>query len=703
MPNLTSKRDAAVAREIRRVKSVVHNGEVGMELAVRRAISSRAKLPWLLWSGFLAVMAPLAHGQVVTQFSYDPGDHVNQVTDPRGLVTSYTYDGLGQKWQQVSPDTGTTSFSFDTYGRVASMTRADGSQTTYGYDGISRRTSMSAGGLTQTFAYDSCTNGAGRLCSAADATGTSSYTYSPEGWITGRGFSIGGTAYSLGYSYNALGQVTAVVYPDGNQALYTYSYGVVSAVQVKVGSTVSNAATGITYQPNDLAMAQWTSSNGLVNTLSYDTDGRLTGVAVPGVQSLGLSYDAANRINGLTDGIDSVMTQDVGYDAMSRLTSIYSAADNEAFQYDANGNRTNQVLNGTSATVTPNTGNNQISSLSGGSNVSYGYDAKGNLTTVSGTPTFTYDAFNRLASASGSTYYVGPEGQRLRKTVSGTSTYFAPDSAGPLMAESQGGGWSDYLWLNGRLIGRINGSQVLAIHDDQVGRPEVMTDPSRAIVWRARNFAFDRTVTVANAVPLNLGFPGQYYDAESGLWNNGFRDYCPSCGRYIESDPLGLAAGINTYAYVESSPLMSEDPSGLSGCNMNLQSFSAAAYAGTLNADGTQRTSGGGHCVGAVKAAMKKGGGPVLPPLGSNGTPTNAAYGSTLTGSGCWVIVTDMAGYVPGQGDVAVTEGNGTGHIAVYDGHTWDADIATPSPVPSLHGSNYAGATPVIYQYVGPR
>jgi hypothetical protein len=51
-----------------------------------------------------------------------------------------------------------------------------------------------------------------------------------EGWLTGRRFSIGGTTYSLGYGYNALGQVVSVVYPDGNQAIYSYTRGVVSSV-----------------------------------------------------------------------------------------------------------------------------------------------------------------------------------------------------------------------------------------------------------------------------------------------------------------------------------------------------------------------------------------------------------------------------------------------------------------------------------------
>ena len=107
------------------------------------------------------------------------------------------------------------------------------------------------------------------------------------------------------------------------------------------------------------------------------------------------------------------------------------------------------------------------------------------------------------------------------------------------------------------------------IHPDQLATPRVITNQAQQVVWRWDNDdAFGGNV--ANENPGSLGtftfnprFPGQYFDKETGNHYNYFRDYSPEIGRYIESDPIGLRGGINTYTYVGENPLSFTDPLGL--------------------------------------------------------------------------------------------------------------------------------------------
>lgn len=494
-----------------------------------------------------------------TTYQHDVANRITKVIDPSGHATSYTYDGFGQLWQEVSPDTGTTTLAYGPDGLLTGMTRADGTQTTYDYDALYRRTGVSADGLIQHATYDACTNGAGRLCSVSDATGTTSYSYTPQGEAAGRGFSVGGTTYALGYGYDVAGRLSSVVYPDGNKVIYSYANGRVSEIVASVDGVTIPVASDVAYRPGDRLLSGWTSGNGLTTAMGYDGDGRLTGITVPGVQNLGFHYDDADRIDRITNGQNALLTQSFGYDPISRLSTVTSTLDNESFQYDANGNRLTQVVNGVTTTHVIDANSNRLASVD---NHALGYGPNGNTFSVDGVPQYHYDKFNRLDSAGGMTYYVNPEGQRLRKAGGSGTYYFAPDRSGAMLAEFAGGEWIDYVWLNGRLVGRIGSGQIYAVHTDQVGRPEVVTNAAGATVWVAQNFAFTRNVVMSD-VTLNLGFPGQYYDDETGLWNNGFRDYDGRTGRYIESDPLGLIAGTNTYAYVHNNPLSNVDPFGM--------------------------------------------------------------------------------------------------------------------------------------------
>jgi YD repeat-containing protein len=159
--------------------------------------------------------------------------------------------------------------------------------------------------------------------------------------------------------------------------------------------------------------------------------------------------------------------------------------------------------------------------------------ADGNLTSDArphGTRTFGYDAFNRLGAIylNGSLigdYRSNALNQRASKTAAGATTHYVYGGAGQMLQED-GPTPTNYVWVGGELLGIVLGGTFYASHNDHLGRPEVMTNASGQVAWRASN---------------------------------------ASEGRYIQSDPIGLAGGINTYAFASGNPVAMPDPNGLLG------------------------------------------------------------------------------------------------------------------------------------------
>ncbi len=102
------------------------------------------------------------------------------------------------------------------------------------------------------------------------------------------------------------------------------------------------------------------------------------------------------------------------------------------------------------------------------------------------------------------------------------------------------------------------------LHTDQLATIHTITDKDQTIVWRGEHDAFGQTYATIEALDNPLRFLGQYEDEETGLHYNWHRYYNPATGRYIASDPIGLAGGLNTFGYVDSNPLRFLDMTGLS-------------------------------------------------------------------------------------------------------------------------------------------
>jgi RHS repeat-associated protein len=131
--------------------------------------------------------------------------------------------------------------------------------------------------------------------------------------------------------------------------------------------------------------------------------------------------------------------------------------------------------------------------------------------------------------------------------------------------------WMDDLPV-GLLVGAGTNQKLLYIEADALGTPRVVIDPDRNVaVWRwdLAGEAFGNNAPNEDvdgdgvALVFDMRFPGQRYDSATGFNYNYYRDYDPTTGRYVESDPIGLDGGISTYGYAGGSPMMNADPDGL--------------------------------------------------------------------------------------------------------------------------------------------
>jgi RHS repeat-associated protein len=179
-----------------------------------------------------------------------------------------------------------------------------------------------------------------------------------------------------------------------------------------------------------------------------------------------------------------------------------------------------------------------------------------------------------IGAANVVSYVYNASSQRVRKSGTGIETYFVYDEAGHLLGEYGSGGAliQETVWMNDTPVATLrphgSGVEIYYVHTDHLDTPRKVTPPDDNLqVWRWDSDAFGSTLPNENpegagTFRYKLRLPGQYYDGESGLHYNYRRDYDPMAGRYIESDPIGVMGGIDTYNYTSQNPISRSDPTG---------------------------------------------------------------------------------------------------------------------------------------------
>lgn len=533
----------------------------------------------------------------VTRFARDAVGRPTDVIAPNDAHTRYTYDDFGRRVREDSADRGVTQYGYDAGGNLVLKTDARGEKARFVYDAMNRLISVIRQDGTTRLHYEK-----GHLVKIRGSSSEERFSYTADGQLATHTRIIAGRIFTTSYCYDRNGRGEVRTLPSGQRLHYQYAQnGSLRAIVQKsfleerllVGSPeedVSNSGNASTAQMDPRGHLAY--GNGLTakNTYAVQT-GYIDRRTIRNVNTFEYDRDAAGRIAGIKDGHAA---QSYNYDSIGRLTAARTALGDFSYGYDLNGNRlfaTASTGSNVSASFASRTrskktlteryvytaNSNRLLTIEGAGKTAYQYDAAGNPTHIANRR-YEYDGAGRLTRLHidgrlTAEYRYSLSGERISKTSfigkNPQTTLYIYEWHQLIAEADEHGVTREYLYLGQHPVAMLDHGTAYWIHTDHLGTPIAVTDKNQRIVWSAQYEPFGKAIVEEDPdgdgkrLSLNLRFPGQYADAESGTNYNIMRDYDPQSGRYATSDPIGLQGGANSFAYAGGNPVNAIDPLGL--------------------------------------------------------------------------------------------------------------------------------------------